>query len=168
MATPTISSIAPASGNTGGGLLVTITGTNLADAVSAKFGGVVTAVVGTPTATTAKFRTPKKASTGQVDVIVTNTSSGDSAATTNGFNYSSKPAYGSSRGPDGSIVAPENVYTQGDSVSSVTRPGVLTAQTGQVYTDGSLGGITGAIADWVEVERKNVVWGHPDRTALLT
>lgn len=165
MATPTITSLDKTTGNTAGGLLVTVTGTNLGDATSATFGSKTVSVVGTPSATSAQFRTPKQSVTGAVGVKVTNLSSGDSAVSANAFTYT-KPPFGGSRGPDGTVVAPENVYTQGDSVSSAQKPQVLGYLTAQAQTQGSLGGLLGAVPDAVGLQRAAVVFGHPDAKGL--
>lgn len=167
MATPTITSLSKTTGNIAGGLLVTITGTGLDTADVATFGSNTSAVVGTPTSTTAVFRTPKQTSTGAVGVKVHNTATGDSAVSAAAFTYTKVP-FGGSRGPTGAVVPPEDVYTQGDATSSVTKPAVLTQVVGQVQTQGSLGGLLGAIPDYTALERVAVVFGHPDSKALST
>jgi hypothetical protein len=103
VAPPTVTSVSPTSGPTGGGTSVTITGTNLGGATGVRFGNAA-AVIVSNTATTIVATAPS-ASAGQVDITVTTaggtsaTDSGDqytyvAAPTVTGINPSTGPAAG--------------------------------------------------------------------------
>ncbi|OCJ09077.1 hypothetical protein A6U87_09470 [Rhizobium sp. AC44/96] len=107
-ATPTVSSISPASGTTAGNTSVTITGTSLSGATAVTFGGTAATsyTVNSPTLITAT--TPAHAA-GAVDVAVT--TPGGSAILSNGYTFSAPTVPG----------APTiGTATAGDEQASVT------------------------------------------------
>ncbi|MEO4000559.1 IPT/TIG domain-containing protein [Mesorhizobium sp. CAU 1732] len=88
MAPPAIDAIAPNTGSTLGGTLVTITGTDFMAPVSIRFGSVEAANVTLVNATTITATTPEGA-IGAVDVTVT--SAGQVATLAGGFSYTAPP-----------------------------------------------------------------------------
>jgi len=82
--TPTIATVAPASGSTLGGTTVTITGTNLTGASAVTFGGTAAASFTVDSATQVTATTPAHAA-GAVNVAVT--TPGGTATRTGGFTY---------------------------------------------------------------------------------
>jgi len=82
--TPTIATVAPASGSTLGGTVVTITGTNLAGASTVAFGGTAATSFTVDSATQVTATTPAHAA-GAVNVAVT--TPGGTATRTGGFTY---------------------------------------------------------------------------------
>ena len=86
---PTIASVAPASGPTAGGTVVTITGTNYAAGATVTIGGTAATGVTVVNSTTIQATTPAHAA-GAVNVTVTNGDS-QSATRTNGFSYLAPP-----------------------------------------------------------------------------
>ena len=81
---PSIASVAPASGSTLGGTVVTLTGTNLTGASAVTFGGTAAASFTVDSATQVTATTPAHA-TGAVNVVVT--TPGGTATRTGGFTY---------------------------------------------------------------------------------
>ncbi len=81
---PTISSIAPTSGSTAGGMTVSVTGTNFAAGATLAVGGVAATGVTVVSSTSLQAVTPARAA-GQADVVVT--VAGQSATLTKGFTY---------------------------------------------------------------------------------
>lgn len=86
---PTIAAVAPASGSTLGGTVVTITGTNLTGASAVTFGGTAAASFTVDAATQVTATTPAHAA-GEVDVVLT--TPGGSATATDGYTYFDGPA----------------------------------------------------------------------------
>lgn len=86
---PTIAAVAPASGSTRGGTVVTITGTNLTGASAVTFGGTAAASFTVDAATQVTATTPAHAA-GEVDVVLT--TPGGSATATDGYTYFDGPA----------------------------------------------------------------------------
>lgn len=81
---PSIASVAPASGSTLGGTVVTLTGTNLTGASAVTFGGTAAASFTVDSATQVTATTPAHAA-GAVNVVVT--TPGGTATRTGGFTY---------------------------------------------------------------------------------
>jgi hypothetical protein len=82
---PTVTSVSPSSGATGGGTAVTITGTNFASGASVTFGSAAATNVVVSNSTTITAMTPA-GSAGAATVTVTNPG-GQSGSLTNGFTY---------------------------------------------------------------------------------
>jgi hypothetical protein len=87
LAPPTVTSITPTSGSTGGGTSVTITGSNFVAGATVALGGVAATGVTVVNATTITATTGAHAA-GAVNVVVTNPN-GQSGTLTNGFTYGS-------------------------------------------------------------------------------
>src|SRR5664280_303619 len=100
---PTIATVSPASGTVTGGVVVTITGSNLADVASITFGGVAGSMVTPVSATQVTVATPVHAA-GAVDVAVT--TPGGTATSVAGFTY--QPL-----GPTGVAAWGSDYYGQG-------------------------------------------------------
>lgn len=83
-AAPAFTSIAPATGVAAGGLVTTITGTNLTGATGVTFGGVAGTAFSVTNATTVKATTPAHAA-GVVDVVLQHPTA--NATKTGGFTY---------------------------------------------------------------------------------
>ena len=102
-AVPTITALRPAAGGTGGGTVVTLTGTGLARATSVRFGTTTTTKLVRVSATTLRVTAPAHAA-GAVDVRVT-TPGGTSPVTSRArYAYAPPPSVGSlsvSAGPVG-------------------------------------------------------------------
>jgi len=94
--TPTVTSIAPDTGSAGGGQKVTITGTNLGNVTSVRFGTAPARkfTIGTSTALTAQAPT----GTGIVDVTVTNASGTSETSAADLFTYLQAPEFGRCQG----------------------------------------------------------------------
>ncbi len=88
-AAPTLTSISPNSGSTGGGTSVTLTGTNFTSGASVSFGGAAATNVNVVSSSTITALTPSH-SAGAVNVVVTN-SDGQSGTLANGYTYVSSP-----------------------------------------------------------------------------
>ncbi len=106
---PTVTTVSPTAGPTGGGTSVTITGTNLANATAVKFGttsGAITANSATQITATAP------AGTGTVDITVTTT--GGTSATNANDRYTYVPA------PTVTSVSPTAGPTTGGTTVTIT------------------------------------------------
>ena len=90
IAPPTISSISPTSGKTGGGTAVTITGTGFLAGATVTIGGVAATGVTVVDPATITAVTGGPAAAGIVNVVVTNTDT-QSATLTGGFTYVTPP-----------------------------------------------------------------------------
>jgi hypothetical protein len=122
---PTVTSILPTSGATGGGTVVTISGTGFLANPTVKFGGVsATNVSATSTSVTATV--PAHAA-GKVDVVVTN-SDGQSATLAQAFTYTLP-------GPTISSVSPNSGPTTGGTPVTITGTNF---QSGATVTFGAL------------------------------
>lgn len=101
---PTVEALNPGEGPTGGGNLVEITGTNLAEATKVEFGGaVVQAPFTEKTATKLKLKAPNHIA-GAVDVIVTTTSGVSADTPADDYTYVAEPhvtALSPNSGPNG-------------------------------------------------------------------
>ena len=82
---PTVTSVSPNSGPTGGGTAVTIGGTNFLSGAGVSFGGTAASNVTVVNSTSINATTPAHAA-GTVNLVVTNPG-GQSGTLTNGFNY---------------------------------------------------------------------------------
>ncbi len=126
-AAPTVTSVAPATGPTGGGTTVTITGTGFTDATGVSFGSVAATNVAVETATEMTALAP--AGSGVVDVTVT-TPDGTSAATAaDQFTYGAVPT--------ATELAPGIGPTAGGTLVSVGGTGFVAGQT-SVTIDGTV------------------------------
>ncbi|GAA4209266.1 hypothetical protein GCM10022252_75510 [Streptosporangium oxazolinicum] len=81
---PTIDTVSPATGGTGGNTLVTLKGTNFQPGLAVTFGGTTATSITVISETLATCRTPAKTA-GAVAVAVTN--DGSTATKNNGFTY---------------------------------------------------------------------------------
>jgi hypothetical protein len=100
--TPTVTSVSPSSGPTGGGNQVTITGTNLSGAAAVKFGTVAAAIV-SDTATQITATAPA-GSAGTVDVTVTTPGGTSASSNSDKYTYVAAPtvtAVSPTAGPTG-------------------------------------------------------------------
>jgi len=89
---PTVTSVTPNSGTSGGGTPVTITGTNFAAGATVTFGGTPATNVVVVSSTKITATTPAHAA-GPVDVVVTNTD-GQSGTLPSGFTYTTSVTIG--------------------------------------------------------------------------
>jgi len=120
-APPTATAVSPASGTTGGGTPVTVTGTEFAVGATLTFGGAAATqvVVASPTQLTA--RTPVHVA-GAVSVVVTNADT-QSATLAGGFTYVATLA------PTVTAVTPEGGPLAGSTTITVTGTGFLSGAT---------------------------------------
>ena len=123
---PTVSSVAPASGPTGGGTAVTITGANFVSGATVSFGGTAATGVSVTNSTTINATTPAHAA-GAVAVTVTNPDA-QSGTLAGGFTYIG-PA------PTVSSVAPTSGPTTGGTAATITGANFVSGAT--VSFDGS-------------------------------
>ncbi len=89
-AAPAITSVAPATGSTDGGDLVTLSGTGFVSGALVRFGGSVASDVTVASDTSITCRTPPKVTAGAVDLVVTNPD-GQTAILAGGFSYATPP-----------------------------------------------------------------------------
>lgn len=115
----TVSTVSPATGGSGGGVNVTLTGTNLQYATRVTFDGVAATVV-SKTATSVVVRTPMHA-VGVVDVVVT--SSTGAVPKSNGFTYVlAVPTLATTMSPaKGTIDGGASVTLTGSNLGDVTQ-----------------------------------------------
>ncbi len=111
---PTVSSISPNSGSTGGGTAVMITGTNFASGATVSFGGTAATGVTVSSGTSITATTPAHAA-GAVTVMVTN-SGGQGGSLVNGYTY----ATASSTSPTVAAVSPNSGPTAGGTTVTIT------------------------------------------------
>src|SRR5580658_1755372 len=107
---PTVTSVSPNSGATGGGTAVTITGTNFASGATVTFGSATATSVVVSNSTSITATTPA-GTAGAVNVTVTNPG-GQSAILTNGFTYVT--------GVTVSSVSPSNGAPAGGTAVTIT------------------------------------------------
>jgi hypothetical protein len=129
---PTVASVSPSSGATGGGTAVTITGTNFASGATVTFGSVAATNVVVSNGTTITATTPA-GSAGAANVTVTNPS-GQSGSLANGFTYVA--------GLSVSSVSPSNGPPAGGTAVTIT---------GTAFASGATVTIGGAAATNVVV-----------------
>jgi hypothetical protein len=113
---PTVSAISPASGGTGGGTAVTVTGTNFQSGAKVSIGGTLCATTTFVSSTQLTCTTPAHAA-GSVDVQVTNPDQ-QSATLTLGFLYANAPAGVTS-------VSPASGVSTGGALLTVNGSGFL-------------------------------------------
>jgi hypothetical protein len=119
---PSVTSVSPNSGSSGGATGVTITGTNFLSGATVSFGGAAAANVNVVSSTSITATTPTHA-TGAVNVVVAN-SDGQSATLSNGYTYvntapsvaSVTPASGPIAGGTGVTITGTN-FVSGATVS---------------------------------------------------
>nr|WP_269330251.1 IPT/TIG domain-containing protein [Kineosporia babensis] len=117
--TPTISALAPTTGKTAGGDLVTITGGQFYDVTSVTFDGVAgTALNTTGSPTSITVRTPPHAA-GPVSVLVNTTAGGVSAPAT--FTYVAAPSVGGVTPDDGVLGGGTSVTLTGSGFTGATQ-----------------------------------------------
>jgi hypothetical protein len=107
---PTLTSLNPTSGTTGGGTLVTLTGTNFAAGAAVTFGGTAGTSVTVVSATSITVFTPAR-SAGAVNVVITNLD-GRNATLSNGYTYVT--------GPTISTINPASGTVGGGTVVTIT------------------------------------------------
>ena len=129
----TLTAIAPASGTTLGGTVVTLTGTNLTGATGVTFGGTAATAVTVVNATTVTATTPANAA-GTVDVVVSTSAGGPTLD--DGFTY----------------VTPAPTFTAINPTSGTTLGGTAVTLTGTNLT-----GATGVAFDGVAATGVTVV-----------
>lgn len=117
---PAISSVSPSSGDTSGGTVVTITGSNFANGATVSFGGSPASNVSFVSSTQVKASTPAHAA-GSVNVAVTNPD-GASATLAGGFTFGSAS-------PTVSSVSPNSGGTAGGTVVTVTGSNFVSGAT---------------------------------------
>jgi hypothetical protein len=111
---PTVTGIAPSSGPTAGGTVVTISGTNFASGATVQFGGVAATNVTVSGTTSLTVTTPPQAA-GPVDVVVTNPD-GRNGTLPGGFAYIAAP-------PVVTDVTPRTGSTAGGNSVTITGTG---------------------------------------------
>ncbi|NEW99898.1 transporter [Rhodopseudomonas sp. BR0G17] len=115
-AVPTISTISPNSGSTGGGTSVTISGTNLSGVTAVTIGGA-SATLGTNTSTSIVVTTPS-GTAGARDVVLT--TPGGSVTATGGFTYILSPSISSIAPNAGPTAGGTSVTITGTNLAGVT------------------------------------------------
>ncbi|HTM89353.1 MAG TPA: IPT/TIG domain-containing protein [Terriglobales bacterium] len=117
---PTVTSVSPNSGPTGGGTTVTIGGTNFLSGAGVSFGGTAASNVTVVNSTSITATTPAHAA-GTVNLVVTNTD-GQSGTLTNGFNYASTaPAINSISPASGTANGGTSVTLSGSNFNAGAR-----------------------------------------------
>ncbi len=105
---PTVATVLPASGSTGGGTNVTITGTGFAAGATVTFGGTAAANVVVVSATSITATTPAHAA-GVVNVVVTN-ADGQSGTLLGGFTYGAAVLPHGDANGDGNVTVADVFY----------------------------------------------------------
>jgi hypothetical protein len=119
---PTLTSVSPASGPTGGGTLITLTGTNFASGATVRVGGVAATSVTFVSASQVTARTPV-GTAGARDVLITNPN-GQGAVRVGGFTYTT-----TSTALTATSVSPLSGPTSGGTVITVTGTGFVSGAT---------------------------------------
>ena len=119
---PTLTSVSPASGPTGGGTLITLTGTNFVSGAAVRVGGVAATSVTFVSAAQVTARTPA-GTAGARDVLITNPN-GQGAVRVGGFTYTS-----TSTALTATSVSPLTGPTSGGTVITVTGTGFVSGAT---------------------------------------
>ena len=134
--TPTITSFTPTSGPTGGGTVITITGTNFATGATVRIGGV--AATGVTLVSSTQLRATSPAGTaGAKSVQVTN-SNGQSATAAGQFTYTAPAG-----APTITSVTPSSGPTAGGTTITINGSGYVMGAGGEVRVGGVLAtGIT--------------------------
>ena len=126
-AAPTVTSVAPATGPSGGGTTVTITGTGFTDATGVSFGSVAATDVAVVTATSMTALAP--AGSGVVDVTVTSPEGTSAATAADQFTYGAAPT--------ATELAPGIGPTAGGTLVTIGGTGFVAGQT-SVTIDGTV------------------------------
>jgi phosphatidylserine/phosphatidylglycerophosphate/cardiolipin synthase-like enzyme len=129
----TVASVSPATGNGGGGLPVTITGTNFAAGATVSFGVATASKIVVVNSTTITAVTPPHVA-GSANVVVTN-SAGDQGSLPNGFVYTSTPP---STQPRLNVIVPNSGSTAGGDTVTIAGSNL----TGTTVT---IGGVSATI-----------------------
>ncbi|MGB7217219.1 MAG: IPT/TIG domain-containing protein [Vicinamibacterales bacterium] len=147
---PTVASVAPASGSSVGGSLVTIGGTGFENGTTVTVGGVPASIVFNGFNATSLRVVTGPHSPGPVDVVVTN-SDGQAATRSNGFAYTNAaaPTISSISPSSGSSLGGTTVFVSGTGFASgatVTIGGVSAPVATAISSSGFLFATTGAHA----------------------
>ena len=126
-AVPTVTAVSPATGPSGGGTTVTITGTGFSDATGVSFGSVAATDVADVTATEMTALAP--AGSGVVDVTVTNPAGTSAVSAADQFTYGAAPT--------ATELAPGIGPTAGGSLVTIGGTGFVAGQT-SVTIDGTV------------------------------
>jgi hypothetical protein len=141
-AAPTVTSLSPSSGTTGGGTVVTITGTGFATGATVAFDGLAATAVSVAGATSMTAATPAHAA-GAVAVVVTNP---DSQTGTLGAGFT----YAASAAPTVTAVSPASGSKGGGTAVTITGTGFLAGATvdfgGSAGTNVTVAGATSITA----------------------
>lgn len=139
-ATPTITTLSPASGPTAGGTVVTMTGTNFRAGATVTFGGTAGTSVVVNSATEIVVTTPAKAA-GAYNVVVTNSDT-STYTKASGFTFGDQPTI--------TAVAPATVGTAGGASVQVTgtnfRTGATMTVGGTAFTGVTVNSATELVA----------------------
>ncbi len=130
--TPTLATVSPASGTTGGGTLVTLTGTNFAGGATVTFAGALASSVTVASTTTITCLTPA-GTAGTATIVVTNVD-GQSATLASAYTYVTGPSIAS--------VSPNSGPAAG---------GTLVTITGTNFAGGATVTVGGSLATTVTV-----------------
>lgn len=138
---PVVSSIAPASGPTAGGITAVITGANfsLAPPPTVTIGNAAAAVLAS-TETTVTLTSPA-GSAGAADVVVTN-GDGQSATLAAGFTFVPRPSVASVNPTSGTTAGGDQVVVSGSGFSTAVAPTVLVGATAATVTAHSATSLT--------------------------
>ncbi|MBZ7927312.1 IPT/TIG domain-containing protein (plasmid) [Ensifer adhaerens] len=138
--TPTLTAVTPASGPTGGGTTVVITGTNLSGATAVTFGGTAAAGYTVNSATQITATAPAR-SAGFVNVVVT--TSGGTATLTGGYTYVAAPTVTSVSPATGPTGGGTTIIITGTGFSAANATGAVKfGTTNATYTINSATQIT--------------------------
>ncbi len=118
VAPPTVTSISPTAGPTGGGTSVTITGTNLSGASAVSFGG--TAATGFTVNSATQITATAPAGTGTVDVRVTTTGGTSATSAADQYTYVAAPTVTAVSPTTGSTAGGTSVTITGTNLSGAT------------------------------------------------
>ena len=164
-AAPTLSAVSPGRGATGGGLGLTISGSNFAAGASVSIGGIAATGVTVASATSITATTPPHAA-GAADIVVTNPD-GQSGRLTGGFNYetpaSAPPAVSSVTPSSGPVGGGTSVSIAGAGFTSGATVSFGTAAASSVSVT-STTAIT-AVAPSGDAGKVDVVVTNPDGQA---
>ncbi|MFM6848022.1 MAG: IPT/TIG domain-containing protein [Terrabacter sp.] len=119
-AVPTLGRVSPASGGTGGGSTVTLTGTNLARATAVRFGTAPASSITRVSATTLRVTTPAHAA-GAADVRVATPGGTTAATTATRYTYYLPPAVSTLSVPSGPVRGGTVVTVTGARFTGSTR-----------------------------------------------
>lgn len=138
LAPPTVSGLDPAKGPLAGGTVVTITGTNLADATGVTFGGRVATSLTKVSATELRATAPAGAAAGKVDIAVTNGDGTSANTAADDFTYEAPAPPPPAFVPVVSGVSPTRAYAGFAPVVAITGQNLQGAEV-------RIGGIVSAV-----------------------